>query len=273
MNPLMQVKSLRKEFLLNKGLILTALNHISFEIFKGETLGLVGESGCGKSTLGRCLVQLQEPTSGEVLFEGQNIIAFSRSELFSFRRKIQMIFQDPYTSLNPRMTAEEIISEPLKIHRLFSEESKKEIDSLLDRVGLSRSSKGRFPHEFSGGQRQRIVIARALTLKPQLIICDEPMSALDVSIQAQIANLLKDLQKELNLTYLFISHDLAMVKYMADRVAVMHQGSLVEIASTPELYRQPVHTYTKELLKQLMDGPLLAGFEKRQSGSGSFTMK
>jgi oligopeptide transport system ATP-binding protein len=251
MKPLVQAKNLRKEFYLSKRNILTAIEDVSFDIFKGETLGLVGESGCGKSTLGRCLLRLEDPTKGEVLFEGHNIFTFSRTELFSFRRKVQMIFQDPYTALNPRMTAEDIIAEPMRIHSIFSEESKKQIDGFFDRVGLSRSSKGRFPHEFSGGQRQRIVIARALTLKPQLLICDEPMSALDVSVQAQIANLLKDLQKEFGLTYFFISHDLPMVKYMSDRVIVMQQGKFVEMGSTNELFSNPVHAYTKELLSAI----------------------
>lgn len=252
MIPLIEVKNLKKEFHLRKGNLLTALKSVSFEIFKGETFGLVGESGCGKSTLARCLLCLEKPTDGEILFEGQNLLTLSRSKLFQFRQKAQMIFQDPYTALNPRMTAEDIISEPLHIHRIYSEESKKMILNLFDRVGLSRASKGRYPHEFSGGQRQRIVIARALTLKPQLLICDEPMSALDVSVQAQIANLFKDLQKEFNLTYLFISHDLAMVNYMCDRVAVMLSGSFVEIASTSELFHNPIHEYTKELISALL---------------------
>lgn len=248
MMPLVAVKDLKKEYPLSKGHVLAALKKVSFEIFKGETLGLVGESGCGKSTLARCLLRLEKPTWGEILFDGKNLLALPRSELFQFRRQAQMIFQDPYTALNPRMTAEDIIAEPLHIHRLYSKESQKQILTLLDRVGLSRASTGRFPHEFSGGQRQRIVIARALALKPQLLICDEPMSALDVSVQAQIANLLKNLQQEFNLTYLFISHDLAMVNYMSDRVAVMHSGSLVEIALVKELYSNPVHEYTKALL-------------------------
>lgn len=252
MIPLIEVKNLKKKFTLNKGAALTPINDLSFEIFKGETLGLIGESGCGKTTLGRCLLRLEPATSGNILFEGQNLLTFNPIELFAFRKKAQIIFQDPYTSLNPRMTVEDIITEPLHIHHLYSHESKKQIAKLFDYVGLSRSFAARFPHEFSGGQRQRIVIARALVLNPQLIICDEPVSALDVSFQAQIINLLKDLQKEFSLTYLFISHDLAMVHYISDRVAVMHQGNFAEIAVTKEIFHNPRHPYTKELLSAIL---------------------
>lgn len=248
--PFVQVKNLKKEHLLKKGKVLRSIDDVSFTIFKGETLGLVGESGCGKSSIARCLLRLDEPTSGEILIEGKNLLSFSASELLQFRRQAQMIFQDPYASLNPRMTAADNIAEPLRIHRLYPEsEMRKQTAILFDLVGLSQSFMDRYPHEFSGGQRQRIAIARALALRPSLLICDEPISALDVSVQAQIVNLLKSLQKELGLTYLFIAHDLAMVKYISDRVAVMHQGQLVELAETEEIYAKPRHSYTQQLLK------------------------
>ncbi|MBS0604270.1 MAG: ABC transporter ATP-binding protein [Verrucomicrobia bacterium] len=249
--PLIEVKNLRKEFIV-QGKSLTAIRDISFTIAKGETLGLVGESGCGKSTTGRCLLRLDEATCGEVLYEKRNLLSLNRKELFTFRRNAQIIFQDPYSSLNPRMTAGDIIAEPLRIHRTMDESA---IDGylakLVDLVGLSKSALGRFPHEFSGGQRQRIGIARAIALKPHFLVCDEPISALDVSVQAQIVNLLKNLQKELGLTYLFIAHDLAMVKYISDRVAVMYLGSIVEIAPAEELYRNPQHPYTQALLSAI----------------------
>jgi oligopeptide/dipeptide ABC transporter ATP-binding protein len=249
--PLIEVKHLTKEFNIQKK-VLVAIHDISFSIAKGETLGLVGESGCGKSTTGRCLLRLEEATSGEVLYEKRNLLSLNRKELFTFRRNAQIIFQDPYSSLNPRMTAGDIISEPLRIHRSMPSSSiANYITQLVDLVGLSKNSLGRFPHEFSGGQRQRIGIARALALKPHFIVCDEPISALDVSVQAQIVNLLKNLQKELNLTYLFIAHDLAMVKYISDRVAVMYLGNIVEIAPAEELYRNPKHPYTQALLSAI----------------------
>ena len=251
MEPLVEVKNLRKEFPLQKKR-LTAVQNLSFSIYKTETLGLVGESGCGKSTTGRCLIRLEEATSGEILFEGKNILHLTKEELFSFRRQAQIVFQDPYSSLNPRMTAADIIAEPLRVHRaLKKEEIPSYLIQLLDLVGLSRTALGRFPHEFSGGQRQRIGIARALALKPKFIVCDEPISALDVSVQAQIVNLLKNLQKELGLTYLFIAHDLSMVKYLSDRVAVMYLGHLVELAPTEELYKNPQHPYTQALLSSI----------------------
>lgn len=249
--PLIEVKNLRKEFLV-QGQQLLAIRSISFSIAHGETLGLVGESGCGKSTTGRCLLRLEEPTSGEILYEKQNLLQFNREALFTFRRNAQIIFQDPYSSLNPRMTARDLIAEPIHIHKSLPESQiQKHIESLIDLVGLSKSSLGRFPHEFSGGQRQRIGIARALALKPRFLVCDEPISALDVSVQAQIVNLLKNLQKELGLTYLFIAHDLAMVKYISDRVAVMYLGNIVEIASAEELYNNPKHPYTQALLSAI----------------------
>jgi oligopeptide/dipeptide ABC transporter ATP-binding protein len=258
MTPLIEVKNLRKEFNV-QGKKLIAIRDISLTIFKGETLGLVGESGCGKSTMGRCLLHLERATSGEVIYEQRNLLSLKRKELFLFRRHAQIIFQDPYSSLNPRMTAGDIIAEPLRIHRSMAEaEIKNYIATLIDKVGLSRSALSRFPHEFSGGQRQRIGIARALALKPHFIVCDEPISALDVSVQAQIVNLLKGLQKEFNLTYLFIAHDLAMVKYISDRVAVMYLGSIVEIAPAVELYHNPKHPYTQALLSAIpIPDPLL----------------
>lgn len=249
--PLIQVNHLHKEFRVGKK-TLQAINDISFSIKRGETLGLVGESGCGKSTTGRCLLRLEEATSGEVLYEKRNLLSLNAKEIFTFRRRSQIIFQDPYSSLNPRMTAGDIIAEPLHIHRVTPEIGVENyLAQLLDMVGLSKSTLGRFPHEFSGGQRQRIGIARALALKPEFIVCDEPISALDVSVQAQIVNLLKNLQKQLNLTYLFIAHDLAMVKYISDRVAVMYLGNIVEIATAEELYSNPLHPYTQALLSAI----------------------
>ena len=249
--PLIEVKNLRKEFHL-KDRTLVAIHDLSFTINQGETLGLVGESGCGKSTAGRCLLRLEEITSGEVLFANKSLLSLNRQELFTFRRNAQIIFQDPYSSLNPRMTAGDIIAEPLRIHNIMPEQNiEKYLEALVDMVGLSKTTLGRFPHEFSGGQRQRIGIARAIALKPQFLVCDEPISALDVSVQAQIVNLLKNLQKELGLTYLFIAHDLALVKYISDRVAVMYLGNIVEIAPAEELYRNPKHPYTQALLSSI----------------------
>jgi oligopeptide/dipeptide ABC transporter ATP-binding protein len=248
---LIEVKNLRKEFRLqNKTLV--AVRDVSFTIQQGETLGLVGESGCGKSTTGRCLLRLEEITSGEILYDQKNLLQLTPKELFSFRRQAQIIFQDPYSSLNPRMTAGDIIAEPLYIHHITPELGISHyLEQLVDLVGLSKTCLNRFPHEFSGGQRQRLGIARALALKPRFLVCDEPISALDVSVQAQIVNLLKRLQKELGLTYLFIAHDLAMVKYISDRVAVMYLGNIVEIAPAEELYRSPQHPYTQALLSAI----------------------
>ena len=250
--PLIQIKRLRKEFRI-QGKKLLALQDISFTLNKGETLGLVGESGCGKSTTGRCLLRLEEATSGHVFYESKDLLTLTKKELFAFRRSAAIIFQDPYSSLNPRMRVRDIIAEPLRIHRAMEESAiGRYLEELVDKVALSRSSLERFPHEFSGGQRQRIGIARAIALKPHFLVCDEPISALDVSIQAQIVNLLKDLQKELSLTILFIAHDLAMVKYISDRVAVMYLGNIVEIAAPAEaLYRNPKHPYTEALLSAI----------------------
>ncbi|MHB8926109.1 MAG: ABC transporter ATP-binding protein [Bacillota bacterium] len=229
-----------------------AVDDVSFEIAKGETLGLVGESGCGKTTVGRTVARLYEPTAGKVVFDGQSIYELPAEEMRQVRRKIQMIFQDPYASLNPRMTVGDIVGEPIDINRLATGEARKNrIFELLETVGLNREHASRFPHEFSGGQRQRIGLARSLAAEPSFIICDEPISALDVSIQAQVVNMLQDLQEKMGLTYLFIAHDLAMVKHISNRVAVMYLGKIVEVADGYELYAHPVHPYTTALLSAI----------------------
>lgn len=245
---LVQVNGLKKYFRLHHG-TLKAVDGLSFDLYKGETLGLVGESGCGKSTAGRTILRLYEPTDGEVIFDGQNIAELKRSEMKNIRQRMQIIFQDPYASLNPRMTVEDIIGEPMDIHGLAKgQERLEKIEHLLELVGLSGDHMTRFAHEFSGGQRQRIGIARALALNPEFIVCDEPISALDVSIQAQVVNLLKDLQNRLGLTYLFIAHDLSMVRYISDRILVMYLGNMVELATSEVLHENPLHPYTKALL-------------------------
>lgn len=256
---LLKVENLVKHFPITGGLFgsevasVKAVQDVSFEIKKGETLGLVGESGCGKSTLGRCLIRLIDPTSGKITFNGQDITHISGSELRALRRKMQIIFQDPFASLNPRMTVGSIIEEPLIIHDLYpsGNDRKDRIHQLLDLVGLRREHMNRYPHEFSGGQRQRIGIARSLAVEPELLICDEPVSALDVSIQAQVINLMMDLQQKLGLTYVFIAHDLKVVEHVSNRVAVMYLGKIVEIADAEELYLQPQHPYTKALLSAI----------------------
>lgn len=250
---LLSVNGLVKHFPVeNSDDVVRAVDGVSFDIFAGETLGLVGESGCGKSTVGRCLLRLHEPTAGEVLFEGQNIIGLPHREMQALRREMQIIFQDPYASLNPRLSIRSIISEPLKIHGIGNKaEQRERVADLLSKVGLDPKYMDRYAHEFSGGQRQRIGIARALALNPKLIICDEPVSALDVSVQAQVVNLLQDLQQEFGLTYLFISHGLAVVEHISNRIAVMYLGKIVEIAEAKELYEKPLHPYTKALLSAI----------------------
>ncbi len=250
---LLDVRNLVKHFPIESSDdVVKAVDGVSFDIKAGETLGLVGESGCGKSTVGRCLLRLHEPTSGEVLFEGKNIVGLPNREMQLLRREMQIIFQDPYASLNPRLSILSIISEPLKIHGIGNKKEQAErVADLLKKVGLDPNYMRRYPHEFSGGQRQRIGIARALALNPKLIICDEPVSALDVSVQAQVVNLLQDLQAEFGLTYLFISHGLAVVEHISRRVAVMYLGKIVEIAEGRELYDNPLHPYTKALLSAI----------------------
>lgn len=256
--PLLEVKNLQKHFTIkhsiseHKRQVLKAVDGISFAIKKGETFGLVGESGCGKSTTGRTIVRLYEATGGQILYDGQDITKLSEKAMLPYRKKIQMIFQDPYASLNTRMTVADIIGEGLDIHTGYKGQKRQErINYLLEVVGLKREHASRYPHEFSGGQRQRIGIARALAIEPELIICDEPISALDVSIQAQVVNMLEDLQEEFGLTYLFIAHDLSMVKHISDRIGVMYLGHLMETADSSELYKEPLHPYTKALLSSI----------------------
>jgi len=250
---LLEVRHLVKHFPVdNSDDVVQAVDDVSFHLTQGETLGLVGESGCGKSTVGRCLLRLQEPTSGEVVFEGKNIIGLPNTEMQALRREMQIIFQDPYASLNPRLSIRSIVAEPLKIHKIGNKATQNAtVADLLQKVGLDPKYADRYPHEFSGGQRQRIGIARALALNPKLIICDEPVSALDVSVQAQVVNLLQELQDEFGLTYLFISHGLAVVEHISDRVAVMYLGKIVEICDAGELYSRPLHPYTKALLSAI----------------------
>jgi len=254
--PLLEVRNLVKHFPIGGGMftkpvgVVRAIDGVSFTIRKGETLGLVGESGCGKTTTGRCILQLEQPTSGSVVFEGIDMVTLDAAELRAVRRRMQVIFQDPYSSLNPRMTIGQILAEPLKVHGIRRDKGERElrVRELLTQVGLLPQHSSRYPHQLSGGQRQRVGIARALAMEPSLIICDEPVSALDVSIQAQIINLLEELQARLGLTFLFIAHDLSVVRHISDRVAVMYLGKMVELADRKAIYDEPLHPYTRALL-------------------------
>ncbi|HWC06659.1 MAG TPA: dipeptide ABC transporter ATP-binding protein [Gemmatimonadota bacterium] len=255
---LLVVRDLEKHFPIRKGFWSRTVGHvravdgISFDILPGEVLGLVGESGCGKTTAGRCILRLIEPTAGDVVFEGRDVLELDRGDLRELRGEMQIIFQDPYSSLNPRLTVGSMLSEALRIHGVAEGEKIRErVTQLLEVVGLAAQHAGRYPHEFSGGQRQRIGIARALSVNPRFIVCDEPVSALDVSVQAQVINLLKELQRDFDLTFLFIAHDLAVVEHISDRVAVMYLGKLMELADAEELYRNPLHPYTRALLSAI----------------------
>ncbi|TQR21435.1 ABC transporter ATP-binding protein [Psychrobacillus vulpis] len=264
---ILEVKNLKKYFPITGSLNNTvsqvkAVNDVSFSLIKGETYGLVGESGCGKSTTGRTILRLLEPTEGEVIYDGQNINKLKGNDLRNIRRELQMVFQDPYSSLNPRKRVGTILEETLKIHKMGNKKERTEqVMNILNKVGFQREHYYRFPHEFSGGQRQRIGLARALIINPSIIICDEPVSALDVSIQSQVLNLLEDIQQEFNLTYLFISHDLGVVRHISDRIGVMYLGKLVEESPTDELYTNPLHPYTKALLSAI---PVPNPFVKRE---------
>lgn len=266
MDPLIKVENLSKHFQISRHETLKAVEDVSFDIYEGETVGLVGESGCGKSTTGRCMVKLYKPTSGKVLYNGKDIFSENNArEKLEYCKNTQMIFQNPYSSLNPRMTVKDIIGEGIRLHEnIGNKELDERIEELLKAVGLNRDHMSRFSHEFSGGQRQRIGIARALSVNPKFIVCDEPISALDVSIQAQVLNMLKKLQKERNLTYLFIAHDLSVVKYISDKVIVMYLGMIMEQCPAEELYRNPLHPYTKALLSAIPEAdPALARSKER----------
>ncbi len=268
---ILEVKDLTKHFKAGKKQIVHAVDGISFTLGKGKTLGLVGESGCGKSSCARTIIRMYDPTAGQIILDGTDITNMKQKELKPYRKKMQMIFQDPYASLNARMTVRDIIAEPLLAHNLVKnkEEANDLVYPMLERVGLTKEHANRYAHEFSGGQRQRVGIARALILEPQLVICDEPISALDVSIQAQVINLLKDFQEEKGLSYLFIAHDLSMVRYVSDDVGVMYLGQLVEMSEADEIYRNPLHPYTKGLLGSVpIANPKLARQKEKSSMEG-----
>ena len=256
-NIIFEIRDLEKKYEISRGLfskaqVVNAVNKINFEVFQGETYSIVGESGCGKSTTAKMLLNIEEPTKGKIFFKGKDISTFSSDEWREYRKKVQIIFQDPYSSLNPRWTVGEIIAEPLKLNTEFSKkEIEEKVYAIMKRVGLEEDWYDRYPHQFSGGQRQRIGIARALVLNPEVIVCDEPVSALDVSIQAQVLNLLLDLQEEFDLTYVFISHDLAVVEHISDRIMVMYFGDVVELSSVEELFNNPKAEYTKKLLSAI----------------------
>ena len=272
-HPLIEVKDLKQHFNINMGLLkskpLKAVDGVSFTINKGETLGLVGESGCGKTTVGRTLLHLYKPTAGEIWFDGKQIV--TKQDILEYRKKSAMVFQDPYSSLNPRMTVSDIIGEPLDVHKLYTtkKERQEKILELMARVGLNSEHANRYAHEFSGGQRQRIGIARSLAMGPEFVVCDEPVSALDVSIQAQVINMFDELQEQMNLTYLFIAHDLLVVRHISDRIAVMYLGRMVELADSKEIYDRPLHPYTKSLMSAVpVPDPKVARENKRIILSG-----
>ena len=267
-NILLETKDLSKYFTAKKGLlnlqpsVVKAVDHVSLSVKRGETLGLVGESGCGKSTLGRTILRLIPATEGQVLYNGEDILTYDKKKMWEMRRKLQIIFQDPYSSLNPRMTVYDLISAPLEVYKIGTKAERREmVEEILQEVGLDKQYLNRFPHEFSGGQRQRIGIARALILNPEFVVCDEAVSALDVSVRAQVLNLMRNMQQKKNLTYLFISHDLSVVRHISDRIAVMYLGSVAEVAEKAQLYSNPMHPYTKALLSAI---PLPDVKKKRQ---------